>query len=313
MAGFNEQISRSNVPVPTEVVQEILAEAPAQSVALSQFKRARMSTKVQTQPVLSVLPEAFWVNGDTGLKQTTRAEWKNLSMTAEELAVLVPIPNALIDDSAIPLWEEIKPLLIEAVGKKVDLASIWGIEKPASWPTAMVPGAIAAGNVVAQGTGADLAVDIATLAGLVADDGFDVNAFASGPGLNWELVSLRTETGTPIYGNPLALGQPGTLYGFPFTAARNGSWQKDVAKIVGFDNQKFIIGLRQDFTFDLFDQMVINDDTGKVIFNAAQQDSKVMRLVFRVGFQTANPLTRVNTDEATRYPAGVLTPAVVGP
>src|SRR5690606_40591140 len=61
--------------------------------------------------------------------------------------------------------------------------------------------------------------------------------------------------------------------------------------------------------FDLFDQMVISDDDGKVIFNAAQQDSKVMRVVFRVGFQVANPVTRVNTNGATRYPAGVVTPA----
>ena len=51
---------------------------------------------------------------------------------------------------------------------------------------------------------------------------------------------------------------------------------------------------------------MISDDAGKVIFNSAQQDSKVMRVVFRVGFQTANPLTRVNPTAATRYPAGVV-------
>lgn len=308
MAGYNEQITRSNVPVPTEVVNEILQEAPAQSVALTQFKRARMSTKTQTQPVLSVLPDAYWVNGDTGLKQTTHAEWGNLTMTAEELAVLVPIPNALIDDTNIPLWEEIKPLLIESVGKKVDLATMWGIEKPASFPTAMVPGAIAAGNVVAEGTGVDLGVDVATLAGKVAEDGFNVDTFAGQPGLNWELVGLRSSTGTPIYGNPMQAGQPGTLYGFPMQSVTNGSWQAATAKLVEFDKSKFIVGVRQDFTFDLFDQMVINDDAGKVIFNSAQQDSKVMRLVFRVGFQVANPLTRVSASAATRYPAGVLTP-----
>lgn len=308
MAGYNEQITRANVPVPTQVVNEILQEAPAQSVALTQFKKARMSTKTQTQPVLSVLPEAYWVNGDTGLKQTSHAEWKNLTMTAEELAVLVPIPNALVDDTNIPLWEEIKPLLVEAVGKKVDLASIWGLEKPASWPTAMVPAAIAAGNVVAEGTGGDFGVDVAALAQKVAEDGFNVNAFAGQPGLQWQLVQMRSTDGVPIYGNPMQAGQPGTLYGFPFVNVDNGSWQAATAKLVEFDRSKFIVGVRQDMTFDLFDQMVINDDAGKVIFNSAQQDSKVMRLVFRVGFQVANPLTRVNGTEAARYPAGVLTP-----
>ena len=36
-----------------------------------------------------------------------------------------------------------------------------------------------------------------------------------------------------------------------------------------------------------------------------QQDSKAMRVVFRVGFQVAQPLTRLGTV----YPAGVVTPA----
>ena len=51
----------------------------------------------------------------------------------------------------------------------------------------------------------------------------------------------------------------------------------------------------------------------KVIFNAPQQDSKVLRVVFRVGYQVANPLTRLNPTAGSRYPAGVLTPAAVTP
>ena len=53
--------------------------------------------------------------------------------------------------------------------------------------------------------------------------------------------------------------------------------------------------------------MVISDSDGKVIFNAAQQDAKVMRLVFRVGFQVAQPATR--TGSSTAYPAAVLVEA----
>ena len=34
-----------------------------------------MSAKFKKQPVLSALPVAYFVNGDTGLKQTTEAAW----------------------------------------------------------------------------------------------------------------------------------------------------------------------------------------------------------------------------------------------
>ena len=77
--------------------------------------------------------------------------------------------------------------------------------------------------------------------------------------------------------------------------------------LIALDWQKIAVGVRQDFTFSLFDQMVISDSDGKVIFNAAQQDAKVMRLVFRVGFQVAQPATR--TGSSTAYPAAVLVEA----
>lgn len=309
---FNNIIERNDVGtalVPETISNEIIQTAPEQSVVLTRAKNVRMSTKTMKQPVLSTLPSAYWLNGDTDLKQTTEAAWKDVVITAEEMAVLVPIPDALIDDASVPLWEQVKPLIAEAIGKKVDEAVLFGTDKPASFPTAIVPGAIAAGNTVAKGTGADFAADVAALGAKVAQDGFAVNGFASKPGLNWELVGLRNSNGTPIYTPSLAQGAPSTLYGYPLHEVMNGSWNASAAELIAADWSKLVVGIRQDITFKLFDQMIINDAAGKVIFNAAQQDSKVLRVVFRVGFQVANPLTRVNGTESTRFPAGVITPA----
>lgn len=301
MAGYAEQIARSNVPIPEPVANEVIQVAAEQSVMLRKARKATMSTKTLKTPVLSALPEAYWLSGDTALKQTTHAEWDNITMTAEELAVLLPVPNAVVDDTNIPLWDTCKPLLAEAIGKKVDGATVWGTDKPASFPTAMVPASVAAGNV--QEVGTDLTQDIAHLAGQVDEDGFNVNGFLCKPGFHWKLVGLRASDGHPIY-DPNSR----SLYGVGLDEMRNGAWETTDPEtyLLAADWTKFVAGIRQDMTFDLFDQMVISDDTGKVIFNAAQQDSKVLRVVFRLGFQVANPLTRVNTNSATRYPAGVL-------
>ena len=311
MAGYAEIVGRADLTdalVPEQVINEIIAEPAADGVIRNRAKSIRLSSKKAKQPVLASLPEAYWVDGDTGLKQTSKETWKNTTITAEELAVIVPIPDALIDDANIPLWAQIKPLLIEALDKKIDGAALFGLDKPDSWPEGIVPAAIAAGNTVTRGTGKDLGVDVAKLGQLVSKDGFGINGFASEPGLQWEMVGLRNEQGTPIDTPSLSAGTPSGLYGYPLNEVRTGVWNSEQAVMLAADWSKFVVGIRQDVTFDLFREGVISDASGKVILNLMQQDSKALRVVFRTGFQVANPLTRLNSNEATRYPAGVILP-----
>ena len=302
----------SDALLPEQIINEIIQTAPESSVVLSRARKARMTAKKAKQPVLASLPDAYWVDGDTGLKQTTDVAWKGVTMTAEELAVIVPIPNAVVDDASIPLWEEIRPLLAEAIGKKVDQAALFGTDKPTSWPTAIIPGAIAAGKVVQVGTGVDFGVDVADLAEKVSTGGFAINGFASRPGLSWKLRGLRDEQGQPIYGAPMTASQAPVLYGFPLDEVRNGAWDSEAAELLAADWTKFVAGIRQDITYDLFSEGVISDADGKVVLNLMQQDSKALRVVFRVGFQIANPITRLDTNDETRFPAGVVVPAGSG-
>lgn len=317
MAGYGEMFGRGDLYQPTmlpdQLSKEVIQTLPQSSVVMARARRARMSRKTLKQPVLAALPDAYWVNGDTGLKQTTKMAWSGVSMTAEEMAVIVPIPDSLVADSDIDLWGEIKPLIVEAIGKKVDEATIFSIDKPASWPNGLIAGAIAAGNSVELGTGADIGVDLATLGERLALDGFAMNGFISRPGLHWSLVGLRGDDGRALYTPALTTGlndappTPG-LYGYPLNEITTGVWDPDEAVMLGADWTKVIIGVRQDITMQMFSEGVISDETGKVVLNLMQQDSKALRVVFRVGFQVANPITRLNQNAATRYPAGVILP-----
>ena len=311
MAVYNSILGSPQVTdamMPEQVITEILQEAPKASIMLSRARRVPMAKGKTKQPVLSALPEAYWVNGETGLKQTTNAGWENLTMVAEELATIVPIPDSLIADTDTPLWEAVKPLIAEAMGAKVDQAAIFGVDKPTSWPDDIVAGATAAKNTVTGGTGADIAVDVANLAGLVAKQGYTVNGFISEPGLNWELIGMRSGQGQPIYSPSLAQGQPDTLYGRPLDEDQTGVFDTLKAKMIALDWSKFVIGVRQDITYDLFTEGVISDASGKVILNLMQQDTKALRVVMRVGYQVAAPMTRL-AKGTKKFPAGVLLPA----
>lgn len=307
MAGFDQIIGRADVSdamMPDQVVTEILQTAPEDSVTLTRARNVRMSKKKAKQPVLATLPEAYWVDGDTGLKQTTDATWSGITITAEELAVIVPIPDALIDDSDVPLWDQVRPLLKEAIGKKIDQAALFGVNKPASWPTGIIPAAIAAGNVSQLSDTNDLADAFLDVAEKASVQGASVNGFLARPGLNWKLRGLKDQQGAYVFGAPTEGGNA-RLFGFALDEVRNGAWDSTVAEGVAVDWSKFVVGVRQDITYDLFKEGVISDTDGKVVLNLMQQDTKALRVVMRVGFQVAQPLTRLGTA----YPAGVVAPA----
>lgn len=308
MANYANIIGRPDVSdalMPDQVVTGIVQDAQAGSEILKRAKQVRMTSKKAKQAVLATLPDAYWVDDNGGLKQTSESTWKGVTLTAEELAVIVPIPDSVLNDTNVPLWPQVQPLIAEAIGKKLDQAAIFGVDKPESWPTAIIPGATAAGNVAAASN--VLAKDIADLAAKVSAGGFGVNGFAGKPGISWVMRGLTDTTNRPIFTDAVNGNGDFSLYGFPIDEVRNGAWDLKVADLLMADWTKFIVGIRQDVTYDIFKEGVISDDKGKVVLNLMQQDTQALRAVFRVGFQVAVPANRLTSENS--YPAGVITPA----
>lgn len=78
-------------------------------------RRLPNMTRAQLRmPVLSGLITANFVTGDTGLKQTSEVAWQNKYINAAELAVIVPIPETVLDDVDYDVWGEIRPRIVEA-------------------------------------------------------------------------------------------------------------------------------------------------------------------------------------------------------
>jgi HK97 family phage major capsid protein len=135
---YDSIVSRTDADtlIPQGQADAVIKAATQESAALTLFNRAQLSTKVSRQPVMAALPVAYWVSGDTGLKQTTEAAWAGVDLVAEEIAAIVPIPENVVDDASFDVWGEIRPALAEAVAIVLDSAAIGGINKPASWQTA---------------------------------------------------------------------------------------------------------------------------------------------------------------------------------
>jgi HK97 family phage major capsid protein len=306
---FDNVISRTDAGalIPEDVAAAVVQGATEQSAGLSLFRRVPMSRKQQRMPVLSALPTAYFVNGDTGLKQTTEANWANKYLDAEELAAIVPVPNNVLDDTDFDIWGETRPLLEEAIGRAVDAAIFFGTNKPASWPTAIVTAAVAAGNVVARGTNAAAAGgiigDLSDLFATVETDGFDVNGIVAVTSYKGRLRQARGTTG-----ERLAEVTPTSIDGIDVRYPMRGLWPTGLsaAEVVAGDYSQGIVAVRKDMTFEIFREGVIQDNTGAIIYNLLQQDMSAMRVTFRVAWQVPNPIRRDQETEANRYPFAVL-------
>jgi HK97 family phage major capsid protein len=309
-------VSFSNADLlPMEWSREVIQQMAQSSAALALSRRRTMSTRQQRMPAASALAGAYWVGagvGDsTGLKQTTKAQWAGVNLIVEELAALVAIPHAHMQDNLFPVWEETRPQIVEAMGRALDQAIFFGVDKPATWPTDLMTSITAAGQVTSPGA-VDVAADVAVSAQQLKQRGFATSGFAVEPGFQWGLTGLRSTDGVPIYqqdlGGPIKTG----LYGYPMVEVANGGWDSDEAILIHGDWSKSIIGIRQDITFTKHEDGVINDVEGAVVFNAMQQDSSIWRAVFRVAWARANPATRLgpNPDAATgKFPFAAIAPA----
>lgn len=315
MANNVNIITRNNAEalIPTQVANEIISGVTESANILRLMRRLpNMTAKQYKMPVLSALPMAYFVDGDTGQKQTTKAEWDNITLTAEEIACIVPIPEAVLADASYDIFAQIKPQIVAAFNDVIQKAILSGENIPMSWGQAIVPAAIAAGNVVNRGTNEDIAGDIIGENGVMAqveNDGFNVNGFFADNTLKPVLRNLRNTNNTPIYVNSVATGSPSTLLGIPVNYNNSGLFDTSKALMVAGDFTKAVYSIREDLTYKVLTEAVIQNPDGTIAYNLAQQDMVALRCVMRLGVAVANPLTKANGDATTRYPFAVLAPA----
>ncbi len=284
-----------------QVVSNIFQDAPKHSVFLSIAKKLPNMTSNQTRMrVLDFLPTAYWVNGDTGMKQTTRQAWDNVFINAGELAVIVPISDAVLSDAEFDIFGEVTPRVMEAIGQKVDAAVIFGDNRPAEWGLDIISRARQAGNNVSPATGKDYYDLILGENGVFAkveDDGYGVTGALAPMNFKSKLRGLRDTTGQPIFKSNMQDVARYSLDGAPITFPENGAFYANIAQLVVGDFSQAVYAIRQDITVKILDQGVIQDpDTKEIIYNLAQQDMTALRIVFRMGWALPNPATRLNED-----------------
>lgn len=296
--------------IPEENAREIIQGVVTQSTVLQRGRKLpNMSSKTYKMPVLDMLPIAYFVNGDTGAKKTTKQAWDKKFITAEEIAVIVPIPEAVLDDSDYDIWGEVKPRVIEAFGKVIDGAVIFDVDKPSTWRDGVVATATKANSVVTLASEDSLYDKIMAEDGVIAkieSSGYFVNGHMADISMRAKLRGLKDSTGNPIFKSDMQSGSTYSLDGSPMNFPNNGSFDKSKALMISGDFSQLVYAIRQDITFKLFTEGVVQNTDGSIAYNLMQNDMVALRAVMRLGWEIPNPINSVQTDKAKRCPFAIL-------
>lgn len=296
--------------IPEERAREIIQGVVTQSAVLQRGRKLpNMSSKTYKMPVLDMLPIAYFVDGDTGTKKTTKQAWDKKMITAEEIAVIVPIPEAVLDDSDYDIWGEVRPRIVEAFGKVIDGAILFDVNKPTTWRDGIVTTATKANFVVTLADGDNLYDRIMSEDGVISkveESGYFVNGHMADISMRAKLRGLKDTTGQPIFKSDMQNGTTYSLDGSPMSFPNNGAFDKSKALMISGDFNQLVYAIRQDITFKLFTEGVVQNTDGTIAYNLMQNDMVALRAVMRLGWEIPNPINSVQSDKTKRCPFAIL-------
>jgi HK97 family phage major capsid protein len=277
--------------IPIEYSTQIIQEAIQQSAALRLGTRVPMGTKIAQMPVPKTLPKAAFVSTG-GRKPYTNLDLQPLILTAEEIAAVTAIPDAMLEDSSINLWAWVRPRLAEAIAVAIDDAIFFGVGAPATWPAGGITNPLYS-QAIPNGLDAVDTVNQAMSA--VEAQGLNVSGHAADLTVKGALRGVRDANNALLMDSAQVDGvQMNTIYGVPvqYTSFSDltsdfftGAWSN------------LVIGVRSDIRYDMNPAGVIADDQGAVIISGWQDNTTPLKVWARFACVIVTPVT-------VRMPAG---------
>ena len=277
-------------------VSDIIQGVVKESAVLKMFTQLpNMTSGAMKMRVLDGLPMAYWVGStNNGRKNLTEMAWANKYIIPEELAVIVPIKEDVLDDASVDIWAQVRPRLVEAIGKKIDQAILVGVDKPAGFRADLLTSILNAGAYVTQG-GGTLYSAINDAMVKVEESGYNPTGIIGGVDVKGKFRMMLDTSGQPIKGTEIDE--------LPKAYIDNGAWDKTKAQMIVGDFTQAVYSIRQDITYKLLTEAVIQDpSTGNIKYNLAQEDMVALRVVMRLGWEIPNPINALQPDESVRFP-----------
>lgn len=284
MAGIST--NRTNISIPTEVSEEILAKTQQQSAVMQLARQIALPGRGKTIPVITSDPVAAWVD-ETNEKAVSNPGLETKIMQAYKLAVIVPFSDEFRRDAA-GLYDELVRRLPLALAEKFD-ATVFGNGN-------------APGNnfdTFAAATAQSLSTD--AYAGLVAADsdiavhGGIMNGVALAPQGKGILLAATDDNKRPLFINSVAEGAIPMVLGAR-TVVSKGAYVAGTPNTVGVvgDWTQAMYGTVEGVRIDYSADATLT--SGQTTINLFQRNMFAVRAEIEVGFRADTSVFNRLTD-----------------
>ena len=164
-------------------------------------------------------PIVGWVASEGASKDISTESIKQLTLTAHEAAVIVPVTEIMIEDSITDIISMTREELEDGFVRLLE-QSYLGYDATSPFaPT--ISGCIPAVNTIAYATYADLVADFSAALRALEINGLQENLeWKTHPYVRGMMRDLRDDEGRPLF-EPGNAESPDTFFGFPITYSRN--------------------------------------------------------------------------------------------
>lgn len=292
----------SSLILPDEVSETIL-RGVAETSLIQRFGRSRPMTANTVKLTEAEVAGAnvFWVG--EGQRKSTDAPAmvsKTWSFSSAELAVIIPLDENVQDDANLDIFDLYKPHIETAIARKLDSAALFGVDSPTEWGASpsIYQGLVTAGSRFAEdvsptdaellnliaGTGATPGTPTGALEA-VEDDGYEASGIVAYIRMKSRLRGLKDADNRYLFGGPVATGVPESMFGLPLAFTNSAVWVPANAHMILGDFSQAVVGTRQGIRYKTFDQGVITDGAGNVVYSLMESDMVALRVTARYGFK----------------------------
>lgn len=282
-ANVTIQDSKTGV-IPFETSDEILTQVAHESAMMRMANFETMTKPVKEFYYMSGIG-AFWVN-ELERIQTSKPTWTRAEMRAHKLGVIVPTSRENLRYSVPDFFELVRPQIVSAFHKKIDQASLVGINSP--WSRSALSVADAAGNIVQETT--NKYNDFVDAMAKLEEHDHEADGCITSKIQLAKYRKTKDDVGNPILiRDAISNGAADQILGMPIAYAPRETFGNKIVEIVGDWSYAFY-GVLRPIEYEILTEATlttIKDEAGND-FNLAERDAVAIRAIMSIGWFIAN-------------------------